>query len=103
MEPRFDILLKALLSLEAVRDRYNWPAGKKGAEQDCQKRLCRLADAETRQHSAILRLPREALHGGSLQHFGEQTAFRFHWSLRQARATSQLAPSRSRDGQCLAR
>ena len=71
-EPRFDVLLVTFLCFQVRRDNDQRSPGEKFLKQNRKKRLRRLANAGTRQHSAILQSPRKGLHSGSLRDVSEQ-------------------------------
>ena len=62
--------IEAAARVEHAQRRPNGVSGRQ------RKRLRRLANAGTRQHSAMLQSPREGLHGGSLRNVSEQVACR---------------------------
>ena len=89
-KPRFQVLLKAFLGLEMVRNNDNRLVGENVAEQKRQKRLGGGTNSGHGQHSAILHSPCEGLHSGSFQDVGEPVACRRRCRvLRQAGTPSQ--------------
>jgi hypothetical protein len=86
LQPRLDVLLEAFLNFQIRRDDNERPLWKNILNQNRKKRLRRLANTGTGQHSAILQSPRERLHGGSFRDVSEQVACRRRCRvLRQAR------------------
>ena len=75
-KPRFQILLKTLLRLEAVRDDDDGPSGKKLVQQCGEERLGGGSHAGERQCAARLQAPGERLRGGSGQYPVEQAVYR---------------------------
>ena len=75
-EPCLDVLLQTFLYFQIRRDDDERPLRENFSNQNRKKRLRRLANARTRQHSAILQSPCKGLHGGSLQNVSKQVACR---------------------------
>jgi hypothetical protein len=90
IKPGFDVLLKTFLRLKIVGNDDDGALREKNLEQDRKKRLRRLADTCTIQHSAILQSLRKALHSGSFRDVSEQAACRRRCRvLRQAKGILQ--------------
>jgi len=82
--------LKTFLRLEVVGHDDNRAARENFPEQSRKKRLRRLTDASTGQHSAMLHAPRKGLHSGNFRNVSEQFACRRRCRvLRQAKGSLQ--------------
>ena len=75
-EPRLQVLLKTFLRLKVIGDNDDGALRENFPEQGRKKRLRRLADPGTSQHSAILQSPGKGLQGGRLRDSSEQFACR---------------------------
>ena len=100
-QPRLQVLLKTFLRLKVAGNDDDGALREKILEQNRKKRLRRLADPGTNQHSAMLQSLRKALHRGSFQDVSEQVACRRRCRvLRQAKGHSQRKAGTSSRG-CL--